>query len=111
GAANYFVLHRDPIDLTESASMAFLGLSLTCARCHTHPMEKWTQAQYYGIASLFSRVQIKDGGASGEVIVMPAAEGEIRHPRTGAVMAPQPLDAEAVPASAPGDRREALADW
>jgi len=53
GLANYFVLHRDPIDLTESASMAFLGLSLTCARCHNHPMEKWTQDQYYGMANLF----------------------------------------------------------
>jgi hypothetical protein len=111
GAANYFVLHRDPIDLTESASMAFLGLSLTCARCHNHPMEKWTQDQYYGMASLFSRVQLKDGGASGEVIVMPAAEGEIRHPRTGAVMPPQPLDAEVVPPSAHADRREAFAAW
>jgi len=111
GAANYFVLHRDPIDLTESASMAFLGLSLTCARCHNHPMEKWTQDQYYGMASLFSRVQLKDGGAPGDVVVMPAAEGEIRHPRTGAVMAPQPLDAEAVPLASRRDRREAFADW
>ncbi|MFO0951362.1 MAG: DUF1549 and DUF1553 domain-containing protein [Isosphaeraceae bacterium] len=111
GAANYYVLHRDPIDLTESSSMAFLGLSLTCARCHNHPMEKWTQDQYYGMASLFSRVQLKDGPAAGDVVVMPAAEGEIRHPRTGAVMAPQPLDAAAGDTQARGDRREAFADW
>ena len=65
GAANYFVLHRDPIDMTESTSMAFLGLSLTCARCHNHPMEKWTQNQYYGMASLFARVQLKDGDGTG----------------------------------------------
>ncbi len=82
GAANYFVLHRDPIDLTESSSMAFLGLSLMCARCHNHPLEKWTQDQYYGMASLFARVRLKDAGASGEVIVMPAADGEMHHPRT-----------------------------
>ncbi len=111
GAANYFVLHRDPIDLTESASMAFLGLSLTCARCHNHPMEKWTQDQYYGMASLFSRVQLKDAGAMGNVVVMPAAEGEIRHPRTGAVLAPQPLDAAAMAPGSRSDRREAFADW
>lgn len=111
GAANYFVLHRDPIDLTESASMAFLGLSLTCARCHNHPMEKWTQDQYYGMANLFSRVQLKDGAAVGDVVVIPAAEGEIRHPRTGALVAPQPLDAPAVASGARGDRREAFADW
>jgi hypothetical protein len=111
GAANYFVLHRDPIDMTESTSMAFLGLSLTCARCHNHPMEKWTQDQYYGMASLFARVQLKDGDAPGEVIVMPASKGEVRHPRTGAVAAPQPLDAAPLPLEATPDRRETLADW
>lgn len=111
GAANYFVLHRDPIDLTENSSMAFLGLSLTCARCHNHPMEKWTQDQYYGVASLFSRVQLKDGGATGDVIVMASPEGETRHPRSGAVMPPRPLDGQALSIQWRGDRREAFADW
>ena len=111
GAANYFALHRDPIDLTESTSMAFLGLSLTCARCHNHPMEKWTQDQYYGMAGLFSRVQLKDGAAAGDVVVMPASSGEIRHPRTGAEVAPRPLDADPVPPDSQADRREAFADW
>lgn len=111
GAANYFVLHRDPIDLTESASMAFLGLSLTCARCHNHPLEKWTQDQYYGMASLFARVRLKDSGKPGDVVVIAADEGEVRHPRTGAVMAPQPLDAAPVAPGSRADRREAFADW
>jgi hypothetical protein len=111
GLANYFVLHRDPIDLTESASMAFLGLSLTCARCHNHPMEKWTQDQYYGMANLFSRVRLKDGGAVGDVVVSPSPEGDIRHPRTGGIMPPQPLDAEALKIADRGDRREAFASW
>ena len=66
GAANFFVLHRDPIDLTENASMAFMGLALTCARCHNHPLEKWTQDQYYGFANLFGRVQLKDGETAGD---------------------------------------------
>lgn len=111
GAASYFVLHRDPIDLTESSSMAFLGLSLTCARCHNHPMEKWTQDQYYGVASLFSRVQLKDGATLGEVIVVPSPEGETRHPRKGMAMPPQPLDAQPLASDWRGDRREAFADW
>jgi hypothetical protein len=111
GAANYYVLHREPIDATESTSLAFLGLSLTCARCHNHPLEKWTQDQYYGMASLFSRVKLKDGGAPGEVIVMASGEGEIRHPRSRKAMPPRPLDGQALDPHAPGDRREALADW
>jgi hypothetical protein len=111
GAANYYVLHRDPIELTENSSMAFLGMSLTCARCHNHPMEKWTQDQYYGVASLFSRVRLKDGGAAGDVVVIADEEGEILHPRKGVVMSPQPLDGKALPVDARVDRREAFAEW
>lgn len=111
GAGNYFVLHRDPIDLTESASMAFLGMSLTCARCHNHPMEKWTQDQYYGMANLFARVKLKDGTGAGDVVVFAESEGDIRHPRKGTVMAPQPLDGRSLPVAERGDRRVAFADW
>ena len=111
GAANYFVLHRDTIDLAESTSMAFLGLSMTCARCHNHPLEKWTQDQYYGFANLFARVRLKDGEMAGDVVVSASAEGDVRHPRTGVIVPPTPLDAEPVESEARGDRREALADW
>ncbi|MGH9811384.1 MAG: DUF1549 domain-containing protein, partial [Terriglobia bacterium] len=34
GAAAYFVLHKDVTDLTEATSVTFLGMSLTCCRCH-----------------------------------------------------------------------------
>ncbi len=47
GAANYFVLHKDVTDLTESTAVTFLGMSITCCRCHNHPLEKWTQDQYW----------------------------------------------------------------
>lgn len=111
GAANYFVLHRDPIELTENATVAFLGLAMTCARCHNHPMEKWTQDQYYGLANLFSRVTLKDGAANGEVIVAPAVEGEVIHPRRGVAMPPQPLDGEALAFEDRVDRRAHFAAW
>ena len=96
GAANYFVLHRDPIDLTESTSMAFLGMSLTCARCHNHPMEKWTQRDYYQFANLFARVRVKDDdrafAAKGDTALVYSAEaGEILHPRLGVALPPRPL--------------------
>jgi hypothetical protein len=111
GFANYYVLHRDPIDLTESSSMAFLGMSLTCARCHNHPLEKWTQDQYYGMANLFARVALKDGATTGDVVVSAAPDGDIRHPRKGTVMAPQPLDAKPLAPESQRDRREPFADW
>src|SRR5262249_20887940 len=111
GAANFFVLHRDPIDLTESASMTFLGLSLTCARCHNHPLEKWTQDQYYQFASLFARVALKDGETTGDVVVANSRDGEVLHPRRGVAMPPSPLDAPPVAPDDPRDRRAVLADW
>jgi hypothetical protein len=111
GAGNYFVIHRDPIELAENASVAFLGLALTCARCHNHPLEKWTQDQYYGFANLFGRVKLKDGDTDGAVEVVPATEGDVLHPRRNRAMAPQPLDGLATAVDDPGDRRERLADW
>ena len=75
GALNYFVLHKDPIDMTENVTQAFLGQRLTCARCHNHPLEKWTQKQYYQMANLFSRVGLKNGDHAGEVIVFAKASG------------------------------------
>lgn len=110
GAANYFLMHREIPDLTETTAQAFLGTSITCARCHNHPLEKWTQNQYYGFANLFSRVRVKNGKMVGNDIVA-ASFGDVLHPLTGKAIPPQPLDGT-VAADAPGtDRRQALADW
>ena len=110
GAANYFVLHKNPIALTENVSMTFMGFSITCARCHNHPLEKWTQKDYYQMANLFSRVGIKNGADRGDVIVYPARTGEINHPRLNVPLAPRPLDGPAMALDAPGDRREAFVE-
>ena len=111
GAANYYVLHKDPIDLTETTSQAFLGMSVTCARCHNHPLEKWTQNDYYGLANLFARVRLKNGDVAGETLVFPADTGDVNHPRSGVPMPPKPLDAAAISVDAPEDRRAHLAKW
>jgi hypothetical protein len=113
GAVNYFLIHRNPIDLTENYTQAFLGLTLTCARCHNHPMEKWTQRDYYAFANLFARVSIKDdGGAKPDAtLVVSSPAGEMRHPRTGEVLSPTPLDGTPMAKSAAEDRRAYLARW
>ena len=111
GAANYFVLHKNPIAITENVSMTFMGFSITCARCHNHPLEKWTQKDYYQMANLFSRVAIKNGADRGDIIVYPARTGDINHPRLNVPLAPKPLDGPAMPLEAPGDRRETFVNW
>ena len=62
GATNFFALHQDATDLAENVSAAFLGMTINCARCHNHPLEKWTNDQYFAMANMFSRVQSKGWG-------------------------------------------------
>ncbi|REK12959.1 MAG: DUF1553 domain-containing protein [Planctomycetota bacterium] len=111
GAANFFVLHQDPPDLAETVSVAFLGMSINCAKCHNHPLEKWTNDQYYGMANLFARVRSKEADGTGNRVVYPVTSGEWIQPRTGKPQPPRPLDGEAVPMEAEADRRVHLADW
>ncbi|HBY60379.1 MAG TPA: hypothetical protein DEH78_11185, partial [Solibacterales bacterium] len=111
GALNYFVLHKDPIELTENVTQAFLGERLTCARCHNHPLEKWTQKQYYQMANLFTRVGLKNGNEPGDVVVYAKPQGDINHPRLLRPLDPAPLDGKPMPVDSSGDRRAHFAEW
>ena len=112
GAANYYVLHKNPIDVTENVAMTFMGFSITCARCHNHPLEKWTQKDYYQMANLFSRVAVKNGTDRGDLIVYPARTGEINHPAAQRAAAAAAAGRAAAAARLAGtDRREFFADW
>jgi hypothetical protein len=111
GALNYFVLHKDPIDLTENVTQAFLGQRLTCARCHNHPLEKWTQKQYYQMANLFSRVGVKNGDDPSEFIIYAKTSGDINHPRLLRPMQPTPLDGDSMSLDSESDRRAHFAKW
>ncbi len=111
GQANYFLLHKEVTDLTEATSVTFLGMSLTCCRCHNHPLEKWTQDQYWSLANLFSQVTIKNGERAGEFTVQSARDGDVLHPRRGVAMPPAPLDGKPLALDATKDRRAYFADW
>ncbi len=121
GAANYWVIHRDPLDTSENMAQAFLGITITCAHCHNHPLAKWTQKDYYGMANLFARVRLKTFSASGSrpgigplfnnVTVYSAPTGEFTDDRFMTVLPPKPLDAKALPEAAPGDTRLYFAKW
>jgi hypothetical protein len=111
GAAGYFVEHKDVTDLTEATSVTFLGMSITCCRCHNHPLEKWTQDQYWEMANLFARVALKNGDRGGEVSVQAQPAGDILHPRRGIAMPPTPLDGKPLPLDSSIDRRRYFADW
>jgi hypothetical protein len=102
--------------MAENVSQAFLGLSIGCAKCHNHPLEKWTNDQYYAMANLFARVRAKGWGGdtrNGDglrtLYVVPA--GDLIQPLTGKPQPPTPLDGQPLAFDDPRDRREHLADW
>ena len=111
GAANFFVLHDDPSAMAETTTQAFLAMSVNCAKCHNHPMEKWTNDEYFGFANLFARIRTKNGNGEGDRIIFAASDGNLIQPRTGKPQPPRPLEGKALPLDAPVDRRAALADW
>ena len=110
GAVNFFTAFPNPNDLTIAVSQVFLGVRLECARCHHHPYEKWGQDDFYGLAAFFPRMQKKKGDGT-ELTFFVGDKGEVRHPRTNAVMRPKALLGEPLDPAAPGDPREVLAAW
>jgi hypothetical protein len=112
GAGNFYVLHDNPRDAAENISLAFLGMSVNCAKCHNHPMEKWTNDEYYQFANLFARIRSKNGpGGAGDNIIFVSTSGDLVQPRTGKPQAPRPLEGEALDINSPEDRRVAVANW
>ncbi len=115
GPANYFKTAKTPTDLSETTAQVFLGVRLQCAKCHHHPFEVYSQADYYGLAAFFTRVGNKgstDFGALGaDTIVKLNPTGSIKHPRTRKVMEPAPLGGTAVDTTDVRDLRRPLATW
>ena len=62
-------------DLVGTVSQTFLGLTINCARCHSHKFDPISQEEYYRIKSVF------DGVKHGERAVAGAAESKVRQER------------------------------
>jgi hypothetical protein len=111
GAGNFFILHDEPTKIAETVSTAFLGMSIACAKCHNHPMEKWTNDQYFAFANLFSRVRSKNGSVTDERVVYADNTGDLVQPLRGKAQPPTPLDGAPGSLTSLEDRRLAVAQW
>ena len=58
-AAGFYAASKDPDDTIQRVTEVFCGVRMLCARCHSHPFEHWTQADYYGLYSFFNQVSTK----------------------------------------------------
>ena len=59
-ASVYFSISKDTNETLERVAQVFCGVRMLCARCHPHPMENWTQADYYGLHTFFNQVTVKN---------------------------------------------------
>ncbi len=116
GDTNFYAINQDPEGMSENACQAFMGLSIGCAKCHNHPLEKWTNDQYYAMANMFARIRakgwggdVRNGDSDRSLIVLD--RGDLIQPLTGKPQLPAPLDAPPLDPNDPRDRRIVLADW
>ena len=124
--AAYYKVLRDPAIAMENTTHLFLAVRFNCNKCHDHPFERWTQDQYYRLASYFAQIGRKQDplfagkkiGGSAVMGALPLVEviydigtGEVKHDRTGEVTPPAfPfMHDDLAPNSA--SRREQLARW
>lgn len=47
----------DPYALTGVVSQVFMGVRISCAQCHNHPFDVWSQEDFYDLAAFFGKTQ------------------------------------------------------
>lgn len=102
GPANFGRMVGDARQQAELAGEVFLGVRLGCANCHNHPLDRWTQDDYHGLAAIFARLE------RGRFVKW-GSRGAVTNPRTGQPAVPRiPGDRYL---EGDGDHRAALARW
>ena len=125
-AVGYFIVtvgeqrHADQSTVPASVAQALLGTRIGCAQCHNHPLEKYTQDDYFHFAGFFSRIKLERKesrfGPTSLVVSAPDANQNknpvgVNQPRTGQFLKPRPLDRSSLDVKPGDDPRVALAAW
>ena len=125
-AVGYFIVtvgeqrQGENSEAPESIAQAFLGTRIGCARCHNHPLERYTQDDFYHFAAFFSRIKLerKDSKMGPTTLKVGHADQNqnknpvgVNQPRTGMFMKPQPLDRSSNEVKPTDDPRLILANW
>lgn len=110
---------RDLSSLVDDTAQVFLGQRLACANCHHHPFEKWSQDDYWGMASFYGRVARKNIPIPGApnnrgdqlLRLWVKRDGNATNKRTGQPAAIKALDAPTLQIDNGDDPRNKLVDW
>jgi hypothetical protein len=107
----------DRSELVSAVAQAFLGTRIGCAKCHNHPLEKYTQDDYYHFAAYFSAIKldrveaVKGPTTLSFVALKKDQKFGTTQPRTGKFLGPQTFDGIACSAGPNDDPRVKLAAW
>ena len=85
--------HPDPRDRSEFVGRTLLGTRIGCARCHDHPLDRWSRTEHLSFSALFVDDRPKAGGGM--------KSGVLFHPVSGKPVAPKllPVGTGTAPAS------------
>jgi hypothetical protein len=115
---------KDVSSQVEDVAQLFLGQRIGCAKCHHHPLEKWTQQDYWALAACFSRVEVKAPKAekkdkkTGKVepgipltVVFKPGKAQATDPLTKKTAQAAGLDGPVMTLTPDDDPRSRLVDW
>lgn len=110
-ATDFMLKEFSVTKVTPTVSRLFLGVRMECAECHNHPLENYTQDDFYGLAAFFARLRVKHGYGAYRRTWYVDEEGEVEHPATKRQVPPKFLGGPAPDIPNGLDRRDVLADW
>ncbi|HYG78568.1 MAG TPA: DUF1549 domain-containing protein [Planctomycetota bacterium] len=91
-------------EIADSVAQSFLGTRIGCAKCHNHPLEKYTQDDYYHFAAFFSRVSLmRQDPAKNPTVLFAYSREEAEHRKQIRETEKKLSDAEAEAKAKSGD--------
>ena len=115
GPTNYYRIERQPAGRAETTAQVFLGIRLSCARCHKHPFDQWTTDDYWNFAAFTGKVRIQGGELYNEQVISYNPRGRVINQSVqgnrGEVALPTFLGGESLAPNYQGDVLQVLADW
>lgn len=115
GPTNYYRIERQPSGRAETTAQVFLGIRLSCARCHKHPFDEWTTDDYWNFAAFTGKVGIRGGELYQEQVVYNNPTGRVINQSVqgnrGQVAQPTFLGGDTLPEAYREEAIQHLADW
>ncbi len=108
-AGHFFKVVKEPGEVSSTLSQSLLGIRIDCAKCHHHPLDRWSQDDYYGMQAYFTGVKFK-GTPRGEMLLA-GPGGTSQNPRSGVQIFAHPLGTAAATAAPTGDPRASFVNW